>query len=150
MAEPCAVFWDVQNVNVPKGKSVDFIVDLVRSAIIKPYNLDEIFFFCVCDFRKLSSNIGHSLTNLDFLAYDGFKDSADNKIIDLMRKFVKFAGQDCTIILLSGDGDYHGTLRDLKKLHNVSIHLIGLADSFSSKLVQIADNSFILNNGLLN
>ncbi|XP_015786637.1 uncharacterized protein LOC107363880 isoform X2 [Tetranychus urticae] len=149
MAKPCAVFWDMQNIPVPKGKSVDFIVDLVRSAIIKPYNLDEIFFFCVCDVHKLPANIGHLLTNLDFQAHNGIKNSASIKIMDLMKKFVAFAGQDCTIILLSGEAAYYDALSNLKKLHNVSIHLIGLANSFSPKLVQIADNTFILNNGVL-
>uniref|UniRef100_T1KGJ2 Uncharacterized protein n=1 Tax=Tetranychus urticae TaxID=32264 RepID=T1KGJ2_TETUR len=69
--------------------------------------------------------------------------------MDLMKKFVAFAGQDCTIILLSGEAAYYDALSNLKKLHNVSIHLIGLANSFSPKLVQIADNTFILNNGVL-
>uniref|UniRef100_T1KGK8 NYN domain-containing protein n=1 Tax=Tetranychus urticae TaxID=32264 RepID=T1KGK8_TETUR len=69
--------------------------------------------------------------------------------MDLMRKFVAVAGKDCTIILLSGDADYYGTLSDLKKLHNVSIHLIRLENSFSPKLDQIADYTFVLNDGVL-
>uniref|UniRef100_T1KGG6 NYN domain-containing protein n=1 Tax=Tetranychus urticae TaxID=32264 RepID=T1KGG6_TETUR len=152
MAKPCAVFWDIQNVGVPKGQSVNSIIELIRSTIIKPHNLDEIFFFCVCDVQKLPSNVGNSLKNLDVdivQAYNEVKDSADIKILDLMRKFVKVAGQDCTIILLSGDGDYCGTLSDLKRLHNVSIHLIRLANSFSPKLDQISNYTFMLTDGVL-
>ncbi|XP_025017023.1 uncharacterized protein LOC112539064 [Tetranychus urticae] len=152
MAKPCAVFWDIQNVGIPKGQTVDSIVDLIRSTVIKPYNLNEIFFFCVCDVHKLPSNVANSLIALDVdivQAYNGVKDSADIKILDLMRKFVKVAGQECTIILLSGDGDYYGTLSDLKKLHNVSINLIRLANSFSPKLDQISDYTCMLNNGVL-
>uniref|UniRef100_T1KGG5 NYN domain-containing protein n=1 Tax=Tetranychus urticae TaxID=32264 RepID=T1KGG5_TETUR len=152
MGKPCAVFWDIQNVGIPRGQSVNSIIKLIRSTIIKPYELNEIFFFCVCDVHKLSSNVGHSLVNLDVdivQAYNGVKDSADIKIMDLMRKFVKVAGQECTIILLSGDADYYGTLSDLKKLHNASIHLIRLANSCSPKLEQIADYTFMLNNGVL-
>uniref|UniRef100_T1KGH5 NYN domain-containing protein n=1 Tax=Tetranychus urticae TaxID=32264 RepID=T1KGH5_TETUR len=152
MAKPCAVFWDIQNVGIPKGQSVNSIINLIRSTIIKPHNLDEIFFFCVCDVHKLPSNVGQSLTNLDVdivQAYNGVKDSADIKILDIMRKFVKFSGQDCSIILLSGDADYYGTLSDLKKLHNISIHLIRLANAFSPKLDQISDYTFILNDGVL-
>uniref|UniRef100_T1KGI6 NYN domain-containing protein n=1 Tax=Tetranychus urticae TaxID=32264 RepID=T1KGI6_TETUR len=66
-----------------------------------------------------------------------------------MRKFVKVAGQDCTIILLSGDGDYYGTLIELKKLHDVSIHVIKLSASCSPKLDQISDYTFMLANGEL-
>uniref|UniRef100_T1KGG7 NYN domain-containing protein n=1 Tax=Tetranychus urticae TaxID=32264 RepID=T1KGG7_TETUR len=146
MIKYCAVFWDIQNADVPKGQTVDSIVDLIRSTVIKPYNLNEIFFFCVCDVHKLPSNVDHSLTNVDFQAYDGV--SADIKIMDLMRKFVSSAGPDCIIILLSCDVGYYGTLSDLKKLYNVSIYLIRLADSPSHKLDQIADHIFILNDGV--
>ncbi|XP_015786582.1 meiosis regulator and mRNA stability factor 1-like [Tetranychus urticae] len=149
MIKPCAVFWDIQNIDVPKGQTVDSIVDLIRSTVIKPYNLYEISFFCVYDAHKSPANFDHSLTNLDFLTYNGVKDSADMKIIDLMRKFVKVAGQDCTIILLSGDGDYYGTLIELKKLHDVSIHVIKLSASCSPKLDQISDYTFMLANGEL-
>uniref|UniRef100_T1KGI4 NYN domain-containing protein n=1 Tax=Tetranychus urticae TaxID=32264 RepID=T1KGI4_TETUR len=152
MAKPCAVFWDIQNVGIPRGQSANSIVNLIRSTIIKPHNLNEISFFCVCDVNKLPANVGNSLIALDVdivQAYNKFKDSADIKILDLMRKFVKHAGQDCTIILLSGDADYYGTLSDLKKLHNVSIHLVRLAHSFSPKLDQIADYAFMLNDGVL-
>uniref|UniRef100_T1KGL4 NYN domain-containing protein n=1 Tax=Tetranychus urticae TaxID=32264 RepID=T1KGL4_TETUR len=150
MGKPCAVFWDIENIDVPKGQSVTSIVNLIRSTIIKPYNLNEIFFFCTCDVHRLPKSVGQSLTKLDVdivQAYNGVKDSADIKILDLMRKFVAVAGQDCTIILLSGDADYYGTLSDLKKLHNVSIHLIRLANSFSPKLEEISDYTFLLNNG---
>uniref|UniRef100_T1KGI2 NYN domain-containing protein n=1 Tax=Tetranychus urticae TaxID=32264 RepID=T1KGI2_TETUR len=119
---------------------------MLKSTIIKPHNLNEIFFFCVCDVHNLTLNAELSLTNLDVdivQANNGVKDSADIKILNLMRKFINVAGQDCTIILLSGNSGYYDTLSELKKLHNVSIHLIGLADSFSSKLVQIADYTFI-------
>uniref|UniRef100_T1KGJ7 NYN domain-containing protein n=1 Tax=Tetranychus urticae TaxID=32264 RepID=T1KGJ7_TETUR len=122
---------------------------MAKPSIIKPHNLNEIFFFCVCDVHKLPSNVGHSLTNVDFQVHNGVADSAAIKIMDLMRKFVAVAGPGCTIILLSGDADYYGTLTDLKRLHNVSIHLIRLADSFACKLDQISDYTFILNNGVL-
>uniref|UniRef100_T1KGL2 NYN domain-containing protein n=1 Tax=Tetranychus urticae TaxID=32264 RepID=T1KGL2_TETUR len=152
MTKPCAVFWDIENIDVPKGQSVASIVNLIRSTIIKPFNLTEIFFFCVCDVYRLPKSTSQSLTKLgvDIVqAYNGVKDSADIKIMDLMRRFVKFSGQDCTIILLSGDADYYGTLSDLKKLHNVSIHLVRLEKSFSPKLDQISDYTFMLNNDVL-
>uniref|UniRef100_T1KGI1 NYN domain-containing protein n=1 Tax=Tetranychus urticae TaxID=32264 RepID=T1KGI1_TETUR len=81
--------------------------------------------------------------------YNGVKHSAKIKIMNLIRKFVKVAGQGCTIILLSGDADYYDTLSGLKNLHNVSIHQIGLANSFSFKIAQISDHTFMLNNGVL-
>uniref|UniRef100_T1KGI5 NYN domain-containing protein n=1 Tax=Tetranychus urticae TaxID=32264 RepID=T1KGI5_TETUR len=152
MAKPCAVFWDIENIGVPKGQSVASIINQIRSTIIKPYNLNEIFFFCICDVHRLPANVGHSLIALDVdivQAYNGVKNSADIVIMDLMRKFVKFSGQDCTIILLSGDADYYGTLSDLKKLHNVSIHLIRRVNSWSPKLDEISDYTFILNDGVL-
>uniref|UniRef100_T1KGJ1 NYN domain-containing protein n=1 Tax=Tetranychus urticae TaxID=32264 RepID=T1KGJ1_TETUR len=162
MTKPCAVFWDIENIDVPKGHTVASIVNLIRSAIIKPFNLEEIFFFCVCE-HELPSYIGQSLTALDvniIQAYYGDKDSADIKILDLIRKFVKFSGQDCTIIFLSDyadcystlsdDDNYDRTLSDLKKLHNVSIHLIRLANkTCSSNLDQIADYTFMLNDDVL-
>uniref|UniRef100_T1KGH2 NYN domain-containing protein n=1 Tax=Tetranychus urticae TaxID=32264 RepID=T1KGH2_TETUR len=149
MAKPCAVFWNIDNIDVPKGQSVDSVVSLIRSTIIKPYNLNEIFFFCVCDAHKLPSNVDHSMTNLDFQTYNGLKDSADNKMLELMRKFVQFSGQDCTIILLGGDAGYYDDLSDLKKLHNISIYLIGLDDSYSLILDEISDYTFKLNDGVL-
>ncbi|XP_015786581.1 meiosis regulator and mRNA stability factor 1-like [Tetranychus urticae] len=155
MTKPCAVFWDIQNVGIPRGQSGNSIIRLIRSIITKPYNLNEIliiFFLCVCDVNKLPSNVGQPLTNLDVdivQAYNGVKDSADIKIVDLMRKFVAVAGQDCTIILLSGDADYYGTLSDLKKLHNVSIYLNGLDDSYSLILDQISEYTFVLTSGVL-
>uniref|UniRef100_T1KGH8 Uncharacterized protein n=1 Tax=Tetranychus urticae TaxID=32264 RepID=T1KGH8_TETUR len=66
-----------------------------------------------------------------------------------MRKFVAVAGQDCTIILFNGNDDYYDALSDLKELHNVSIHLIRLANSCSLKLDQISDYTFMVNNGVL-
>uniref|UniRef100_T1KGK2 NYN domain-containing protein n=1 Tax=Tetranychus urticae TaxID=32264 RepID=T1KGK2_TETUR len=152
MGKPCAVFWDIQCTGIPIGQSVNSIVNLIRSTVIEPHNLDESSFFCVGDVHKLSSNVCHSFIALgvDIVqAYNGIKNSADIKLMDLMRKFVKFSGKDCTIILLSGDADYYGTLSDLKKLHNVSIHLIRLANSFSPKLEQISDYTFMLNNSML-
>uniref|UniRef100_T1KGJ6 NYN domain-containing protein n=1 Tax=Tetranychus urticae TaxID=32264 RepID=T1KGJ6_TETUR len=152
MTKPCAVFWDIQNIDVPKGQTVDSIVDLIRSTIIKPYNLNEISFFCVCDVHQLPSNFGQSLTalNVDIVqAYNGIKYSADIKIMELIRKFVKVVGQGCTIILLSGDAEYYDALSDLKRLHNISIYLIGLANSCSPELDKISDITFILSNGVL-
>ncbi|XP_053214498.1 uncharacterized protein LOC128397774 [Panonychus citri] len=150
---PCAVFWDIQNIGVPKGQSAASVVSLIRSSIINLYNLREIYFYCVCDVTKLPAHVGNPLTNKDvniIQAYDYTKDSADIKILDLMRKFVENQGRKgCAIILLSGDGDYVGTLIDLKKLHNISIFLIRLENSFSIKLEQTANYTFVLSKGQL-
>uniref|UniRef100_T1KGH6 Uncharacterized protein n=1 Tax=Tetranychus urticae TaxID=32264 RepID=T1KGH6_TETUR len=66
------------------------------------------------------------------------------KIMDLMRKFVRFAGQDCAIILISYDTDYYNTLICLKKFHNATIHIVDLGHRFLGKLGEISDYTFVL------
>uniref|UniRef100_T1KGH4 Uncharacterized protein n=1 Tax=Tetranychus urticae TaxID=32264 RepID=T1KGH4_TETUR len=62
-----------------------------------------------------------------------------------MRKFARFAGQDCTIILISYDDDYYNTLCYLKKIHNATIYIVNLEeDRMSRKLDQISDYRFLL------
>ncbi|XP_053214506.1 meiosis regulator and mRNA stability factor 1-like [Panonychus citri] len=145
---PCAVFWDIQNIGVPKGQSAASIVSLIRSSIINLYELREIYFYCVCDVTKLPAYVGNPLTNEDVnvvQTYDYTKDSADIKILDLMRKFVQNQRQECAVILLSGDGDYATTLSELKKLYNITVFLIHLKNSFSAKLIETANYTFVLN-----
>lgn len=46
-----AVFWDIENCTVPKGKSVLSVVQCIRGRFLLP-GLREAEFLCVCDVWK--------------------------------------------------------------------------------------------------
>lgn len=46
-----AIFWDIENCGVPRGKSVIAVAQCIRYAFLTPY-LKEAEFLCVCDVMK--------------------------------------------------------------------------------------------------
>lgn len=52
---PIAVFWDLENVRIPKSKSVASIVQKLRNNIFSRYIEEDIFI--VCDVLKKKKNL---------------------------------------------------------------------------------------------
>lgn len=113
----CAVFWDIENVPIPRQVRPREFADRFRSTVLKPNGLNDEEFYCVCDTVKLAQQKAHA-EFFDGLSKAGItvihiqncsKNAADEKIIDLMCKYVDKGGS--SIVLIAGDVNYVNHLR---------------------------------------
>ena len=51
------IFWDIENVSVPRSKSVSYIIAHLRKTFIKRHNHREFEFMVACDVTRLSDVI---------------------------------------------------------------------------------------------
>ena len=63
--EPVGVFWDFENVSVPKGKSAQAVVQKIRSEFFKEKR--EVEFMCVCDTSKEKKSVIEELNKAQVL-----------------------------------------------------------------------------------
>lgn len=58
---PVGVFWDIENCNVPSGRSAAVVVQRIRSRFFQGHREAE--FICVCDISKESKSVIQELNN---------------------------------------------------------------------------------------
>ena len=125
-AKPLGVFWDIENCNVPSGKSAIAVCDKIRK---QQFFQDhrEILFAVVCDATKESRAV---LEELDKAQVDiihvtsNKKNAADDKLKQLMRRFADLHRDGSRIVLISGDMDFAADIADFKRRMCLSVILL--------------------------
>ncbi|XP_046991582.1 meiosis regulator and mRNA stability factor 1 [Schistocerca americana] len=123
---PVGVFWDIENCQVPKGRSAVAVVQVIRDRFFKGYREAE--FLVVCDVKKENNQIVKELNdaqvNLIHVA-STCKNAADEKLRQSIRRFADLHGSPACIILISGDINFAPDITDLrhrKKIHVILLH----------------------------
>ena len=63
-----AIFWDIENCSVPRGKSAIAVVHCIREAFLND-NMKEAEFLCVCDVSKESAALISDLNDSQVTSY---------------------------------------------------------------------------------
>ncbi|XP_018346736.1 PREDICTED: meiosis arrest female protein 1 homolog isoform X3 [Trachymyrmex septentrionalis] len=136
---PIGVFWDIENCQVPKGRSAIGVTQLIRDKFFDGYKEAE--FIVVCDVQKENSQIIQELNdaqvNLIHVAAT-CKNAADEKLKQTIRRFADIHGSPAAIILISGDINFAADLSDLR--HRKKIHVILLHKKNTSEALILCAN----------
>ncbi|XP_067941432.1 meiosis regulator and mRNA stability factor 1-like isoform X2 [Watersipora subatra] len=120
-----AIFWDIENCGVPKGKSPAAVAYCIREQF-SSYG-KEVEFLCVCDVTKEPPLLVSSLNDAQVTVVhvsNEHKNAADDKLKLLMRKFCDSHKPPVTLVLISGDVDFAADLGHMKNHHKYDIVLV--------------------------
>ena len=112
--KPLGIFWDIENCNVPNGKSAMAVCDKIRKQQFCEGH-QEIFFTVVCDATKEPTAV---LEELDKAQVDiihvspNKKNAADEKLKQLMRRFSDLHRDGSRIVLICGNVDFAAEIAD--------------------------------------
>ncbi|KAL1116231.1 hypothetical protein AAG570_005726 [Ranatra chinensis] len=126
MLPPIGVFWDIENCQIPRGKSAVAVAQTIRNKFFDGYREAE--FVVVCDVRKENCQVIQELNDAQVnLIHVGAtsKNAADEKLRHSMRRFADIHGFPAAIVLVSGDINFAPDLCDLrhrKKIHIILVH----------------------------
>ncbi|XP_012273569.1 meiosis regulator and mRNA stability factor 1 isoform X2 [Orussus abietinus] len=139
---PIGVFWDIENCQVPKGKSAMVVVQAIRDKFFTGYREAE--FIVVCDVQKevkqVVQDLNDAQVNLIHVA-STCKNAADEKLKQSIRRFADIHGNSAAIILISGDVNFAADLSDLR--HRKKIHVILLhKENTSTALILCANEHY--------
>ncbi|XP_034248491.1 meiosis regulator and mRNA stability factor 1 isoform X2 [Thrips palmi] len=136
---PIGVFWDIENCQVPKGRSAVAVAQLIRERFFDGRREAE--FLVVCDVKKENSQIISELNdaqvNLIHVSAT-CKNAADEKLRQAIRRFAEIYGSPAAIILISGDVNFAADLIDLR--HRKKIHVILIHNSNTSETLILCAN----------
>ncbi|XP_015588590.1 meiosis regulator and mRNA stability factor 1 isoform X2 [Cephus cinctus] len=136
---PIGVFWDIENCQVPKGRSAVAVTQVIREKFFSGYREAE--FIVVCDVYKENKQVIQELNdaqvNLIHVA-SSCKNAADEKLRQSIRRFADTHGSPAAIILISGDIDFAADLSDLR--HRKKIHVILLHKEHTSEALILCAN----------
>ncbi|XP_074598761.1 uncharacterized protein LOC141853349 isoform X2 [Brevipalpus obovatus] len=144
----CSVFWDIENVGVPKSMRPREFVEIIRKSVLAPNNLVVDEFFCVCDTVKIGLKSTEFLESLNRAGVTTVhisstsKNAADEKIIDLMCKYVDKGGG--SVVLIAGDVNYVNHLRRFQAKGVRNYLICSTLQSASKDLINSAHKSWIL------
>ncbi|XP_060522951.1 meiosis regulator and mRNA stability factor 1 isoform X2 [Cylas formicarius] len=130
---PLGLFWDIENVSVPKMKSASVVVQKLREVFLKKYRESE--FVVVCDVKKENPQIIQELhdSQVDLLhVSSSSKNAADEKLRQSLRRYAELHPAPSAVVLISGDVNFAGDLSDLryrKKLRVILVHNVNVADA---------------------
>ncbi|ESO87449.1 hypothetical protein LOTGIDRAFT_127834 [Lottia gigantea] len=116
---PIGVFWDIENLNVPRYKSAFNVVQRIRERFFAGYREAE--FMCVCDINKESKDVIAELNSasVNVVHIDAMgKNAADDKIRHSLRRFSDTHPPHTRIILISGDFNFISDISDLRHRKN--------------------------------
>uniref|UniRef100_A0A3B3TWF3 Meiosis regulator and mRNA stability factor 1 n=1 Tax=Poecilia latipinna TaxID=48699 RepID=A0A3B3TWF3_9TELE len=134
---PVGVFWDIENCNVPSGRSAEAVVQRIRSRFFQGHREAE--FICVCDISKESKAVIQELNNCQVTVAHinaTAKNAADDKLRQSLRRFADTHAAPATVILVS-DVNFASELSDLRHRHGFQVILIH-GNHTSSTLLQHA------------
>ena len=140
---PLGVFWDIENCQVPSGKSALSVCDKIRNQAFC-LGHSEKQFAVVCDATKENRLV---LEELDKAQVDIFhvpanrKNAVDFKIKTLMRRFADAHREGARIVLISGDSDFAADIADFKRRMCLSVVLLH-TNQCSESLKLAATNTF--------
>ncbi|XP_014205726.1 meiosis regulator and mRNA stability factor 1 [Copidosoma floridanum] len=139
---PIGVFWDIENCQVPKGRSAMAVTRVIRDKFFNGYKEAE--FIVVCDVQKenklIIDELNDAQVNLIHVSAT-CKNAADEKLRQSIRRFADTHGSPAAIILISGDINFAADLSDLR--HRKKIHVILLhKENTSEALILCADDHY--------
>ncbi|XP_041362324.1 meiosis regulator and mRNA stability factor 1-like isoform X2 [Gigantopelta aegis] len=144
------VFWDIENVHVPKWKSAFSVVQCIRDRFFS--GLREVEFMCVCDIHKESKDVIQELNSAQVNVVHinaTAKNAADDKIRQSLRRFADTHPAQTKIILISSDVNFTCDLSDLRHRKNFYIILIH-KHQVSEALTACANEHYIFDDLVFN
>lgn len=123
--KPVGVFWDIENCSIPRGANILGLVGQIRS-LFNQFNLTEREFVVVCDVYGINHTTINELNDMqvNIIHVCSFsKNACDEKLKQLIYRFVMTYGEMCTIILLSSDINFAPILSDIKNRLGSSVIL---------------------------
>ncbi|KAK0092688.1 hypothetical protein PV326_000848 [Microctonus aethiopoides] len=136
---PIGVFWDIENCPVPRGKSAAAVTQVIREKFFSGYREAE--FIVVCDVYKENKQVIQELNdaqvNLIHVAAT-YKNAADEKLKQSIRRFSDIHGTPAAIILISSDINFAADMSDLR--HRRKMHVILLHNENSSDALILCAN----------
>ncbi|XP_077574271.1 meiosis regulator and mRNA stability factor 1 isoform X5 [Stigmatopora nigra] len=122
---PVGVFWDIENCNVPSGRSAGVVVERIRSRFFQGHREAE--FICVCDISKESKAVIQELNNCQVTVAHinaTAKNAADDKLRQSLRRFAETHAAPATVVLVSSDVNFASELSDLRHRHGFQVILV--------------------------
>ena len=135
------VFWDIENCHVPNGKSAMTVCEKIRNQHFFQGHR-EILFAVVCDATKESKIV---LEELDKAQVDiihvasNRKNSADDKLKQIMRRFADLHRDGSRIVLISGDMDFAADIADFKRRMCLSVILLHNSNASESLILAVSE-----------
>nr|XP_027204682.1 meiosis regulator and mRNA stability factor 1-like [Dermatophagoides pteronyssinus] len=123
--KPVGVFWDIENCTIPRGVSPSYLVEKIRLFIQSLYMIEREFAI-VCDVPSFTTSIINELNNsqVNIIHISSFaKNAADEKLKQLILRFVQTNGPNCAVILFSSDINFVPVLSDIKNRIGVFVIL---------------------------
>lgn len=116
------IFWDIENCQVPYGKSASELVQTIRRylELEHPECRYAYDFVAACDVFRLreTQRITDQLNKVgvDVLHVNGMlKNAADDKLKECIEKFADRHGEDARLVLISGDADFAPAVRAARR-----------------------------------
>lgn len=122
---PVTIFWDVENVQIPRNKSIEALIQKLRDTFCVNYMEENIF--VVCDVFKEKKKITDDLVlcNCTVVHVPSLaKNAADHKLETFIRKFAEKNIAAC-IVIISSDINFLTVLTEAKyrfKNHIIILH----------------------------
>lgn len=122
---PIGVFWDIENCQVPRGKSATALANRIRELFFAGHREAE--FLCVCDIRKERPEVVQELNLAQVTVVHinaTSKNAADDKLKQCMRRYVDIHGSPATLLLISGDVNFSTELSDFRHRQKIRVLLL--------------------------
>lgn len=122
---PIGVFWDIENCQVPRGKSATALVGRIRQLFFSGHAEAE--FLCVCDIRKERPEVVQELNLAQVTVVHinaTSKNAADDKLKQCMRRYVDIHGSPATLMLISGDVNFSTELSDFRHRRQIRVVIL--------------------------
>lgn len=136
---PIGVFWDIENCQIPRGRSAVTVVQAIRDKFFDGYREEE--FIVVCDVKKETAQVIQELNDAQVnLIHVGStcKNAADEKLRQSVRRFADLHCSPAAVILITGDINFAPDICDLR--HRKKIHVILLHNDICSESLILCAN----------
>lgn len=141
---PIGIFWDIENISIPKHKSIPNLIKTIRNAFCTGVYYEDDFvavFDVTKELKQLSNDL--SAANVTIVHVPALaKNAVDEKLKNMIRKFCNRYNVPVAILLLSSDINFSPLLTELKYSKQATIFLIH-NECVNQGLLNLADRSII-------
>ncbi|XP_050298717.1 meiosis regulator and mRNA stability factor 1 isoform X2 [Anthonomus grandis grandis] len=146
MLPPMGIFWDIENVSVPKNTSASSVVQRIREVFLEGYRESD--FVVVCDVTKeppqIIKELHEAQVNIIHVSATS-KNAADDKLRQSIRRFAEVHPAPSAILLISGDINFASDLSDLRYRNKMRVFLLHTQKT-SEALISCANEDMIFSN----
>ncbi|UJR19317.1 hypothetical protein I4U23_022446 [Adineta vaga] len=138
-----SIYWDIENVAIPRGQNALDIVMEIRRRLIKGRKLMERCFKVLCKTTLLTEQHKSDLhyANVDLIDVINVKNSADALIYKNLQVFREDHPEPATIVLISGDIDFAREISDLRYRYGHYVILIH-NNQVTHRLIKVTDEAY--------